>query len=917
MTEQEGPPARIEWHAIEPAEAASRLDTDADRGLSEAEAAPRLEISGPNELEEAPGTPWYAVLARQFTNALIVVLLVAAAISATAGEAADAVTILAIVLLNAALGFVQEWRAERAVRALRRMLSEQATVRRDGRWTRIPTSRIVPGDLVRIETGAHVPADLRLTGVTDLRIDEAALTGESIPVHKSPGAVDADTALAERGPMAWTGTTVAHGRGTGIVVATGMRTEFGRIAHLAQTVVRDPTPLQRKLTVLARQMGIASIVVAAAVALLGVSLGRPLLEVFMTGVSLAVAVVPEGLPAVVTITLALGIRTMSKRRALLRRLPAAETLGAATVICTDKTGTLTANEMTVRNVWLADGEVRVTGTGYDPRGDFEDEDGAVHPGDRPDLLRALETGLLCNHARIEEEDGDWVTVGEATEAALVVAAMKAGVDSGEDGATAVAEIPFTSDRKRMTIVTSTGDGRTAHVKGAPEVLLDRCTRILTRDGERPLDEDVRGRVEAACHRMGDEGLRTLALAMRRLPGESDPSGAGGAPTGDHTARGLGPAAGDVESDLTLLAIVGMLDPPRPEVPAAVARARSAGIAVIMITGDAPATATAVARAVGLEVDEPIAGTTLADMTDEELRSALIGDAVFARTTPEHKLRIVEQLQRMGHIVGMTGDGVNDAPALQRADVGIAMGIRGTDAARSASDMIITDDNFASIIGAVEEGRRQYDNIRKFVRYLLSSNTGEVVAILGNLLLRGPLILLPVQILWMNLVTDSVTALALGLEPAEEGVMSRPPRDPRGRILDRAGIQMVAALGAYIGGATLWLFHIYRDAGPEGIVAAQTVAFTAIVLLEKVNVFNFRALHEPIARIGFFSNPRLILAWIAMVGLQACAVYVPFLQEALHTVPLDARDWLIMAAFAAPVFLVPEAITWLASRRRQP
>ena len=774
---------------------AARLGTpNLGRGLTRPVAEGRLEQDGPNVLAQVRSPSWVRVLARQFTGALVLILLVAAGVSAVVGEVGDALTILAIVALNGSLGFVQEWRAERAMQGLQRMLSPRARVLRDGALAEIDAAELVVGDVVALELGDRVPADLRLIEARSLEVDESALTGESTPSAKQADPVPEDTPLAERRDQAYLGTAVTQGRGRGLVVATGMRTEFGRIADLTLSVGSQTTPLQRKLAVLGRQLGILSIGVAAGVSLIGVAAGRPALEMFLTGVALAVAVVPEGLPAVVTITLALGVGAMLARRALLRRLQAAEALGAATVICSDKTGTLTRNEMTVREVWLAAGALRVTGSGYDPTGHFEHAGAPIDPGTRPDLVRTLRAGSRCNNATLTPIGDRWQPIGSPTEVALVVAAHKAGLPSDGDEAL-LAEVPFSSTRKRMTRVHAAPGGPVASVKGAPEVVLQRCTRVLVGTEERPLDEAMRLALQRAQQDLAACGLRTLALADRRLPPD------------------VGEAPGDLERELVLLGVVGILDPPREEVPAAIATARGAGIQTIMITGDAAGTALAIGERIGLGATAAVTGAELEAMDDAELEERLGQGAVFARMTPEHKLRIVEVLQRRGEIVAMTGDGVNDAPALKRADIGVAMGQRGTEVARAAADMILLDDNYASIVGAVAEGRRQYANIRKFVGYLLSSNTGEVVAIAANLALGGPLLLLPVQILWMNLVTDGVTAVALGLEAEEPDAMERPPLPATARVLDRSTALWIAALGAYLGVAALWLFH--RDLHPAG------------------------------------------------------------------------------------------------------
>jgi len=891
-------PARI-WYNLTVEEAIADFNTELSDGLTDPEAVDRLERYGPNTLLSTGKVPWYRVLARQFIDVLIAILLIAAAISLILGEVGDAVTILVIVVLNGLLGFVQEWKAERAIEALRQMLEPQCNVIRERREQTIDARELVPGDIVSLSTGDRVPGDLRLVTTLNLRMDESSLTGEPESVSKNIDIVDKETVLAERSCMAWMGTAVTNGSAHGLVIATGMATEFGRIAKLTQAVDKEVTPLQAKLSVLGKQLGLLAIAISIIVALTGWLLGNPLLEMFMTGVSLAVAVVPEGLPAVVTITLALGVRSMVRRRALLRRLRAGETLGAVTVLCTDKTGTLTQNQMTLQHIWLLSGKIQVTGIGYKPEGSFEKDGERIDPLGQKDLMLLLETGMRCNHAHLEENEQGWQKIGEPTEAALLVAAYKAGLHTEAPSQSQMtSEFSFNSSRKRMTVIDHLPTTLIAHVKGAPEVILERCTHIVDSTTTREMTESDRKAASNAYQALAEQGLRTLALARRELPSDI---------TLDEE---------HVEHDLTFIGIVGIIDPPHIEVPEAIRMAHSAGIRSFMITGDAPATAIAIARAVGWPTQKAILGQELNNMDDDTLRQALQQDVLFARTTPEDKLRIVKLLQDSGEVVGMTGDGVNDAPALKQADIGIAMGERGTDVAKGAADMILTNDNFATIIGAVEEGRRQYDNIQKFVRYLLSSNFGEVVAIFVNILIMGPLILIPVQILWINLITDGVTAVALGLEPVEKGVMQRPPRPAQEPILTRNSLVMILSMGTYIGLTTLWIFHHYLSRnGENNVVLAQTMAFTGIILLEMMTIFNFRTLHAPLHVIGFFSNPWILISWVFNMGLLVCSIYVPFLQQALHTVPLGVADWALLFVVSLPVFLISEGYKWLRWRQR--
>lgn len=850
-------------------------------GLSVAEAEKRLQTHGPNVLAEAKSTPAWKILLRQFTGLLVLLLIGAAVVALFLGETVGAIAIGLVVLLNGVLGFVQEWRAETALAALRGMLAPRARVIRDGLMIEIDSREIVPGDLVLLDAGDQVPADARLISALELRVDESILTGESVPVDKATGKGD-------KAGMVMMGTHVVAGRAEVLVTATGADTAFGRIATLTGSVGEKETNLSRQLGRLGGQLGLAALALGAAIALTGILMGRDLIEMVMTGLSMAVAIVPEGLPAVVTISLALGASAMVRQKALARRLQAMETLGSASVICTDKTGTLTENMMTGETLWIAGQHYEAVGTGYDPEGRILRDGIPVRYSDDTNLAHALDVMVGCTHANIYRDAAQWHMVGAPTEGALVTLAYKGWTPMPTGPA--VAEVPFSSARKRMSMVRWQEDRLVQLAKGAPEQLLEACTHWRGPDGTAPLTDADRREIERVYSDMAARGLRVIALARREVATPNTP-----------------------DEDMEFIGLVGMIDPPRPEVREAIRACRSAGIRIIMVTGDSPLTAKAIAEALGLPVERTVTGVELEDTDDEALRALLKQRVLFARTTPEHKMRLIKALQAEGKIVAMTGDGVNDAPALKRADIGVAMGTRGTDVAKDAADLVLLDDNFATLERAIREGRRQFSNIQRFVRYLLSSNAGEVVAILTNLALGGPLIYLPTQILWMNLVTDGVTALALGLEPSTPGQMEKPPRPPNTGILDRAGLAMILCFGTYTGLASLYLFHMFM---PHGEVVARTAAFTGMVLFEKMSVFAFRSFSLPCWRLGWFSNPKLMLALIAMIGAQIAAVYWAPLQTLLRTAPLGWEHWQVIGLLTLPLVVVPELIKSLRLLLRQ-
>jgi Ca2+-transporting ATPase len=902
------------WHALPLAAVARRLGSDPIRGLPDDEAARRLAEHGPNALADPAPVPSWRTFLAQFRELVIWILLAAAVIAGAMGDWADTAAIVAIVLVNAVIGFLQEDRAQRALAALRKMSAPLARVVRDGERRSIPSRDLVPGDLIEVEAGDHVPADARLAEAFSLTCQEATLTGESVPVAKNAAdALAAETPLGDRHTLLHAGTVVATGSGAGIVVATGMASELGRIAGLLERSPPEPTPLQRRLAALGRILIAVCLVVVAMIfgveLVRGGGLGRLVAsggfaELLLRSVSLAVAAVPEGLPAVVTLVLALGLQRMVRRNALVRRLPSVETLGSVTVICSDKTGTLTRNEMTVRDVVTAGRHYTVSGAGYEPRGEFRAADGTPPAGD-PDLRRLLEIAARCTTATVAPAaDGSgWRVAGDPTEGALVVAAIKAGVAAAGAAAPTLFEIPFDSDRKRMSVVVRDSDGgRLLATKGAPEAVLPRCV-AEQRDGRvEPLTADRRREILAAAGGLADRALRVLAFAWRALPAEEPLDG----------------DADGIERQLVLVGLAGMIDPPREEAKAAVDRCRSAGIRPVMITGDHPATAVAVSRELGLTpaTARAVVGTEIDGLDDAALAAVAAGTAVYARVTAEHKLRIVRALQRSGNVVAMTGDGVNDAPAVKAADIGIAMGITGTDVTREAADMVLTDDNFASIVAAVEEGRGIYDNIRKFIHYLLSCNAGEVLLMLVAAVAGWPPPLAAIQILWLNLVTDGLPALALGLEPPEADIMRRPPRPAGEAVIPwRAGATIVlhGALVAAVCVAAFWL--VWR--GDEArLDHARTVAFCVSAFSQLLFAIGCRSDRLTAVQLGFFGNPALLLAIALSALLQVAVVTMPPTQPVFGVAAHPGDDWpLVLGLAVIPLAVIELAKVVAAAVRR--
>ena len=866
------------------AEVLDEMSVDVTSGLTTPEAERRLAATGPNELVETEGTPPWRIFLNQFTDVMVIVLMVAAVIAAAIGDVKDAVVILVIVVLNAVLGFVQEYRAERAIRALKLLAVPSVRVRRDGgAVTDVPALAIVPGDVVLLEAGSSVPADGRLVEVTSLEVAEAALTGESYAVEKTTAALDQENlSVGDRRNMVYMGTSVTHGKGAAVVVRTGMATELGRIAELIQTIDRSATPLQRRMAQLGKGLAIAALGIVAVVFVLGLIRGEEIREMFLTAIALAVAAVPEGLPAVVTIALSLGAQRMLRREVLIRKLPAVETLGSVTVICSDKTGTITQNRMVATEL-ATDSSVRELAAV------------ALTDADRGTSAWMACAGVaLCNDAVLGQTAEEHV--GDPTEIALAVAAQIAGLDKRELDAAwpRVAEAPFTSERKRMTTVHEVpadmreviGGRWVAFVKGAPDGLNDIANRVWTAAGVTPLNDEILSSIQRTNEDLANEGRRVLGVALRALD----------QPPADEDVE-------DLESELTLLGVVTMVDPPRPEVPDAVRACRRAGIRPVMITGDHPLTARRIAVDVGIsENDRVVTGAELNQMEDDEFARIVPEVSVYARVSPEHKLRIVGELQAQGQVVAMTGDGVNDAPALRKADIGVAMGITGTDVSKEAGGMVLLDDNFATIVKAVREGRTIYDNIRKFIKYTLTSNSGEIITMLVAPFLGLPLPLTAIQILWINLVTDGLPGLAMSFEPSEKNVMDRKPYAPSENIFGRGMGKHILWVGLLMGVVSLLsgLFY-YRDGNP----AWQTMIFTVLTLSQMGQAMSVRSDRESLFTLGLRSNKPLLGAVVITFALQMIVVYWGPLQRVFGTVPLSAMELGVAIVVASVVFWAVE------------
>ena len=928
------------WHALPPEKVLEILDVKGD-GLTPEEAQKRLSQYGENQLKEAPRPTFWQMLWAQLNNFVVIMLIVASIISAFLGDYIEAAAIMAIVVLNAILGIVQESRAEEALAALQKLAAPEAQVIRDGRRQVMPARELVPGDIILLEAGNYVPADVRLLETMNLKVEEAALTGESVPVQKVDDLVlEEGASLGDRKNSAFMSTLVSYGRGKGVVTNTGMTTQIGLIASMIQSVESEETPLQRRLDQLGKTLGWAALIICVLIFGIGWLRGYDPLEIFIIAVSLAIAAVPEGLPAVVTISLALGMREMVRRNALIRRLASVETLGSATVICSDKTGTLTQNEMTVTQISVDTRDIYVTGTGYAPQGEFQIDGKTIDIREYPAATTALWVGALNNDALLEHnEDGTHKMIGDPTEGSIIVAAAKADKDYQElnQDYPRVQEIPFDSVRKRMTTIHKVLDPQTEDfspfktddvvkdwyvvaVKGAPDVMLEHCQKYQTCDDKQAdMTESVRERIRAANDQMAGKALRVIAVAykvIKELPEELTPE--------------------TVENDLVFAGLVGMIDPPRAEVGQSLELAANAGIRTIMITGDYPQTARAIAEDIGLmeAEQEVITGAELSQMSDQTLREKIKSVNVFARVSPEHKMRIVDALQSHNEVVAMTGDGVNDAPAIKRSDIGVAMGITGTDVAKETADMVLTDDNYTSIVSAVEQGRIIYSNIRKFVFFLLSSNVAEIMIIFLATLAGLPAPLTAIQLLWLNLVTDGAPALALAMEKGDPDIMHRRPRAKNEPIINKTmGIGITVQTFAQTGAALLafglgLLWHLEARAGLTGnplvyilqhdwrgvdVQTAETMAFLTLSFAELFRAYTVRSERASLFRIGIFSNKYMQYAVVLSIVLLLLVSNVPFLQPIFNTHFLNGTEWLVVLGLAL-IPAVAEEITKFFLRR---
>ncbi|MGG1379750.1 calcium-translocating P-type ATPase, SERCA-type [Bacillus velezensis] len=881
----------MKFHEMGQTDLLKATNTSIKQGLTEKEVKKRLEKHGPNELQEGKRTPAIAVFFAQFKDFMVLVLLAATLISGFLGEYVDAVAIMAIVFVNGVLGFFQERRAEKSLHALKELSTPYVSALRDGSWKKIQSKELVPGDIMKFSSGDRIGADVRIVEAKSLEIEESALTGESIPVVKQADKLrKPDVSLGDISNMAFMGTIVTRGSGVGVVVGTGMNTAMGKIADMLESAGSLSTPLQRRLEELGKILIIVALLLTVLVVAVGVLQGHELYSMFLAGVSLAVAAIPEGLPAIVTVALSIGVQRMIKQKSIVRKLPAVETLGCASVICSDKTGTLTQNKMTVTHMWSGGKTFKVSGIGYEPEGVFTRDEREIKLKDEKILEQMLVFGALCNTSEIALKDGHYVLDGDLTEGALLTAARKGGYSndwlSGQYRV--VAEFPFDSVRKMMTVIVEDKEKKQFVItKGAPDVLIDRSSHLMYDARSAPFSGEKKAETEAVLKELASQALRTIAIAYKPLkPGEK-------------------PTMEQAEKNLTMLGLSGMIDPPRPEVRQAIKECREAGIKTVMITGDHVETAKAIAKDLRLlpKKGRVMDGKTLNELTEKELIETVDDVYVFARVSPEHKLKIVKAFQENGHVVAMTGDGVNDAPAIKQADIGVAMGVTGTDVAKEASSLILVDDNFATIKSAIKEGRNIYENIRKFVRYLLASNVGEILVMLFAMLLALPLPLVPIQILWVNLVTDGLPAMALGMDQPEGDLMRRKPRHPKEGVFARKLGWKVVSRGFLIGAATILAFIIVYHRNPENLPYAQTVAFATLVLAQLIHVFDCRSETSVFSR-NPFENIYLLGAIISSIFLMVIVIYYPPLQPIFKTVPITPGDWMLIIGMSGiPTFLL--------------